>query len=205
MYSTRDSRAQRTAVVYFFIFTSLIVLDFEPRLQPIAYYYRVQLLIPCRPIKCMFNWSSPSTEYYQFFGNNFPAYQEPYGGGYLGDVGVPQPTEAHQLLAEERGMHHMRSPAAEGFNMLFQPTHNLTDLFDDIFAVNNMTIDTNYIAIHLRTGLDFSNDINRMGTSGISPSYECVLQYERKLGLPADTPWFIAADYSQAHQVRASC
>ena len=149
----------------------------------------------------MFNWSRPSTEYYQFFSDNGPKYHEPYGASYKGDVGVPQPTEANQLLAEERGMDHMRSPAAEGFNMLFQPTHNLTDLFEDIFAAKKMAVDTNYIGIHLRTGHDFSNDINRMKLTGISPSYECVLQYERKLGLPADTPWFIAADYSLAHQV----
>jgi hypothetical protein len=140
-------------------------------------------------------WSRPSSEYYQFFSDNGAKYHESYGASYKHDIVVPQPSEVHQKRAEERGMHHMRSPAAEGFNMLFHPTHNLTSLFEDIFAVNNMSTDTNYIGIHLRTGLDFLNDRSRLKVSGIFPSYKCVLQYERKLGLPADTKWFIAADY----------
>eukprot|EP00730_Choanoeca_flexa_P006413 TRINITY_DN12148_c0_g1_i1.p3 TRINITY_DN12148_c0_g1~~TRINITY_DN12148_c0_g1_i1.p3 ORF type:complete len:239 (+),score=47.66 TRINITY_DN12148_c0_g1_i1:3338-4054(+) len=147
----------------------------------------------------MFNWSRPTSEFASFFDEHWRQYHEKPGdaGGEHGET--PTPSPEHQALAVARGLDGLRSPATFGFNLLFKPTYKLNDLRHELFELQNMTEGQPYLAIHLRTGLDFSNDRNRMSEKQIQPSFECVLATERQLGLPNSTKWLIAADYHKAH------
>eukprot|EP00730_Choanoeca_flexa_P007216 TRINITY_DN12298_c3_g1_i1.p2 TRINITY_DN12298_c3_g1~~TRINITY_DN12298_c3_g1_i1.p2 ORF type:complete len:504 (+),score=79.42 TRINITY_DN12298_c3_g1_i1:2602-4113(+) len=153
------------------------------------------------PIHCLFNWSRPVPKLLRYFSEQRNRYHEVTGAatGEHGTQAVPLPED--QARAEARGLHLIRSPSTTAFDMLFTPTFKLNDLRHQLYALHNMTPGQPYLAIHLRTALDFPNDRDRMREKDIVPSYECVLQWERLLKLPNTTKWLIAADYSKAHDM----
>jgi hypothetical protein len=149
------------------------------------------------PLICMFNFSRP-----------LMAYKEMYdrvnaGRGNVDKFGTSStedspPLESDQVLAEERGMDEMRSPAAEAWRMLFEPRPVLKELYENFRKVAGLAFDEPYIGIHLRTGLDYDNDPDRMRVEAIVPSFECVLRMEAALGLARHTRWVLASDYGKA-------
>ena len=125
----------------------------------------------------MFNFSRPTDTYYRFFDR--PG-GDKFGAGYRNEHEPPEPTERDQILASQRAMDQMRSPTAEAFNMLFEPGALLTDLYYQLLKAAGLKIGEPFFAIHLRTGIDFSNDNNRLKEAGVLPSFECVSKVEEQ-------------------------
>jgi hypothetical protein len=83
------------------------------------------------------------------------------------------------------------------YPLLFEPKAPILTAIDAFADKHGWTIDTQFVSIHLRTGLEFQSDPTRMETSAFDTVFDCVVNHTRGLNKPF---WHIASDTRHASQ-----
>ena len=83
------------------------------------------------------------------------------------------------------------------YSRLFEPKAPLQAALEAFASKHKWTRSKPFIAVHLRTGLDFQSDPTRMVASAFDAVFDCVVNRTRSLGEPN---WHVASDTKHVYQ-----
>eukprot|EP00045_Choanoeca_perplexa_P010411 m.105059 g.105059 ORF g.105059 m.105059 type:complete len:437 (+) comp15270_c0_seq2:215-1525(+) len=102
-----------------------------------------------------------------------------------------------QAQANRSGLAKLASPMHAIYRRLFEPKAPLKSAIDAFASKHAWSPTQSYVAVHLRTGLDFRSDPNRMAASSFDKVFDCVANHTRTLNSPF---WHVASDTKHVYQ-----
>eukprot|EP00730_Choanoeca_flexa_P011693 TRINITY_DN2760_c0_g1_i1.p1 TRINITY_DN2760_c0_g1~~TRINITY_DN2760_c0_g1_i1.p1 ORF type:complete len:443 (+),score=51.01 TRINITY_DN2760_c0_g1_i1:138-1466(+) len=106
-----------------------------------------------------------------------------------------------QLLAKDVGLADLSSPFKNAFERLLTPTALLTQQLDLLASKHGWDRATQpHITVHLRTGLEFADDPNRMQLEVIDKAFDCVMQHTQAIPNNQHLRWHLATDAKAVYE-----
>eukprot|EP00045_Choanoeca_perplexa_P013240 m.149190 g.149190 ORF g.149190 m.149190 type:complete len:446 (-) comp16287_c0_seq4:1639-2976(-) len=96
-----------------------------------------------------------------------------------------------QSLAQASGLDRLPSPMHAAYHRLFQPTPLLRNAVTEFASKHSWGVHQPFISVHLRTGLDFKTDPNRLPLDAFDQAFDCIVKHTQG---SESLHWHVASD-----------